>query len=107
MHRFKWLAVVLAPFELWLANPFRSGKRGLPINVPRLRHLITGAFAVVFLLSATPVGLAQGAPGLNSARANAGTLGIISGGADGTYIRIAADLSNVLDNDDLRILPMI
>jgi TRAP transporter TAXI family solute receptor len=42
-----------------------------------------------------------------AATANSGTLGVISGGADGTYIRIAADLANVLDADDLRILPMI
>jgi TRAP transporter TAXI family solute receptor len=40
-------------------------------------------------------------------RANSGTLGIISGGADGTYIRIAADLANVLDGESLRILPTI
>ena len=33
--------------------------------------------------------------------------GVISGGADGTYIRIAADLANVLDGEDLRVLPMI
>ena len=32
---------------------------------------------------------------------------MISGGADGTYIRIAADLANVLDGDDLRVLPII
>ena len=32
---------------------------------------------------------------------------VISGGADGTYIRIAADLANVLDGEDLRVLPMI
>jgi TRAP transporter TAXI family solute receptor len=54
-------------------------------------------------------GYASGQPAqmLNSARANSGTVGIISGGADGTYIRIAADLSNVLDNDDLRVLPIV
>ncbi len=40
-------------------------------------------------------------------RANAGALGIISGGADGTYIRIAADFANVLDDENLRILPTI
>ncbi|MET0745086.1 MAG: TAXI family TRAP transporter solute-binding subunit [Microvirga sp.] len=38
---------------------------------------------------------------------NAGTIGVISGGADGTYIRIAADLATVLDGDSLRILPTI
>lgn len=41
-------------------------------------------------------------------RANAGTVGVISGGVDGTYVRIAADLASVLDDGDrLRILPMI
>jgi uncharacterized protein len=34
-------------------------------------------------------------------------VGIISGGTEGTYIRIAADLANVLDSDDLRILPIV
>jgi TRAP transporter TAXI family solute receptor len=46
-------------------------------------------------------------PPPNSSRVNAGTVGIISGGADGTYIRIAADLANVLDGDSLRVLPTI
>jgi TRAP transporter TAXI family solute receptor len=43
-----------------------------------------------------------------AARANAGTVGVIAGGVDGTYIRIAADLVSVLDNgDDLRVLAII
>jgi TRAP transporter TAXI family solute receptor len=43
-----------------------------------------------------------------AARANAGTVGLISGGVDGTYIRIAADLAAVLDNaDQLRVIAMI
>ncbi|MCK8782990.1 TRAP transporter substrate-binding protein [Roseomonas sp. NAR14] len=43
-----------------------------------------------------------------TARANAGTVGVISGGVDGTYIRIAADLAAVLDDGErLRVLPMI
>jgi TRAP transporter TAXI family solute receptor len=42
------------------------------------------------------------------AQANAGTVGIISGGVDGTYIRIATDLASVLDDGNrLRILPLI
>ncbi len=42
------------------------------------------------------------------ARANGGTVGVVSGGVDGTYIRIAADLAAVLDNGEtLRVLPMI
>lgn len=43
-----------------------------------------------------------------SRRANAGTVGVISGGVDGTYVRIAADLAAVLDSgDELRVLPVI
>jgi TRAP transporter TAXI family solute receptor len=43
-----------------------------------------------------------------AARANAGTVGLIAGGVDGTYIRIAADLAAVLDNaDQLRVIAMI
>jgi uncharacterized protein len=34
-------------------------------------------------------------------------VGIISGGTEGTYIRIAADLASVLDSDNLRILPIV
>jgi len=42
------------------------------------------------------------------ARANAGTVTIISGGIDGTYIRIAADLAAVLDDGTtLRVLPVL
>jgi TRAP transporter TAXI family solute receptor len=42
-----------------------------------------------------------------SARANAGTVGLISGGVDGTYIRIAADLAAVLDNENVRVIAMV
>jgi TRAP transporter TAXI family solute receptor len=39
---------------------------------------------------------------------NQGTVGIISGGVNGTYIRIAADLAAVLDSgNELRVLPII
>ena len=39
---------------------------------------------------------------------NRGTVGIISGGINGTYIRIASDLASVLDDgNQLRILPLI
>jgi len=49
-------------------------------------------------------------PSLNSlsVRANAGTIGVISGGADGTYVRIAADLAAVLDEPEgMRVLPIL
>jgi TRAP-type uncharacterized transport system substrate-binding protein len=42
-----------------------------------------------------------------TARANAGTVGVVSGGVDGTYVRIAADLAAVLDGPELRVLPII
>ena len=45
-------------------------------------------------------------PAIN--QANAGTVGVISGGVDGTYIRIATDLAAVLDDgDQLRVLPVV
>jgi uncharacterized protein len=72
------------------------------------RHLsLKAAIVAAALVSGSVVGSAQTAPVFNPARANTGTLGVISGGADGTYIRIAADLANVLDGEDLRVLPMI
>jgi uncharacterized protein len=39
---------------------------------------------------------------------NGGTVGLVSGGVTGTYVRIAADLANALDDGyELRILPII
>ncbi len=47
-------------------------------------------------------------PAATVAQANAGTVGVISGGLQGTYIRIAADLATTLDDgDQLRVLPII
>ncbi|RDI62525.1 TAXI family TRAP transporter solute-binding subunit [Microvirga subterranea] len=63
--------------------------------------------AAAALLFGTLGASAQSAPSSNFTRMNAGTVGVISGGADGTYIRIAADLANVLDGENLRILPII
>jgi TRAP transporter TAXI family solute receptor len=82
---------------------------------PGRRGLILAAGAVL----AAPRAMAQGtvpqgaapspaALGAMSQRANAGTVGVISGGVDGTYVRIAADLAAVLDSgDELRVLPII
>jgi TRAP transporter TAXI family solute receptor len=72
-------------------------------------RLFATLFAAFFAAQACGSAQAQGAavPSPNAERANAGTIGVISGGADGTYIRIAADLANVLDGDSLRILPII
>src|SRR4051794_28189795 len=62
---------------------------------PRRAVLLAGA------LGATPVAAAQPARtplAVGTARANAGVVGVVSGGVDGTYIRIAADLAAVLDD---------
>ncbi|MFT8243188.1 TAXI family TRAP transporter solute-binding subunit [Roseomonas sp. BN140053] len=59
---------------------------------------------------ARPAAAQGGAASLSAltAQANAGTVGVVSGGVDGTYVRIAADLAAVLDDGDrLRVLPII
>lgn len=68
------------------------------------RAVLTGSVAAL----ATPaLGQAQVSPSA-VAKANAGVVGIISGGLDGTYTRFAADIAAVLDGvDDLRILPIL
>src|SRR5215212_1151456 len=71
-------------------------------------RLFVTLFAAFIAAQACGSAWAQGPlPSPNAERANAGTIGVISGGADGTYIRIAADLANVLDGDNMRILPII
>ncbi|MCB5174989.1 MULTISPECIES: TAXI family TRAP transporter solute-binding subunit [Microvirga] len=82
--------------------------RGDGTRAGTLRRGLLGALAAaaVMLSGAAPAS-AQNGSASNFARVNAGTVGIISGGADGTYIRIAADLANVLDGENLRILPII
>ena len=77
-------------------------------TIPARRALLLAAAG---LLTA-PRALAQTNPiaQLNAmvARANAGTVGIVAGGVDGTYIRIAADLAAVLDDSDrLRVIAII
>ena len=66
------------------------------------------AAIVLLLLFSLAIG-AQAAPVKESAaeQINKGVVGIISAGVNGTYIRIAADLANVLDSDTLRVLPII
>jgi len=68
-----------------------------------------GILALAMLANLPPFVPANGqAPVSSSAQANAGTVGIISGGVDGTYIRIASDLAAVLDDGDhLRVLPLV
>lgn len=83
------------------AVSFTATGRGLA------QRIMQAAAVAAALLSGMACALAQTAPAFNPSRINAGTVGIVSGGADGTYIRIAADLANVLDGENLRVLPMI
>ena len=91
------------------------GKRGLATpqqprvrnrGSDRVRRLMQAALTAAAVLAGSHHAWAQD-PSSLKVRANADTVGIISGGADGTYIRIAADLANVLDGDSLRVLPII
>lgn len=67
--------------------------------------------ALLAAVAAPQAGAQQRGPQISAsatARANAGVVGVISGGVDGTYIRIAADLASVLDDGDLlRVLPIV
>jgi len=81
------------------SNVSRTVKRGMTRTLAAAAALLFGTLGAWAQTVPAPVS--------NSARINAGTIGVISGGADGTYIRIAADLANVLDGENLRILPMI
>ena len=77
------------------------------MNVFSTRPLL---LVVLAFLGIAPFAMAQPTPLASSslAKANAGTVGIISGGVDGTYVRIAADLAAVLDDGQtLRVLPVL
>ena len=68
------------------------------------------ALALMAAVAVCGLAAAQSLPAAdsNTAQANAGTVGIISGGVDGTYVRIAADLASVLDDGKaMRILPIL
>lgn len=84
--------------------------RDMSIHLLRRRTaLLSGAMTLL----GTGAALAQASrPGRGVVEAtrdaNAGTIGVISGGVDGTYVRIAADLAAVLDDGDaMRVLPII
>jgi uncharacterized protein len=64
-------------------------------------------FGLLFSLGGVASAQTPPLPSASASSANSGTVGIISGGADGTYIRIAADLANVLDGENIRVLPII
>jgi TRAP transporter TAXI family solute receptor len=71
----------------------------------------TFVFGLAVAVAGVCLGLAPVRAGSADAtrnRVNQGVVGIVSGGVNGTYIRIAADLAAVLDNgDELRVLPIV
>ena len=69
-----------------------------------ISRLLTATLIVVSIVTAASAQVTQ----YQADRMNAGTVGIVSGGVAGTYIRVAADLAAVLDDgDNLRVLAMI
>lgn len=80
----------------------------MPDANPRRRDILMGG-ALAALPAVTAMPPMTGQPSaILTARANHGTVGLISGGVDGTYIRIAADLASVLDDgENLRVLAML
>ena len=98
-------------------RPSRNASRRASASArptPGIRACLMGlALPLLALLFSLPEASAQApettarAARTYSSRINDGTLGVISGGADGTYIRIAADLANVLDGENLQVIPMI
>ena len=72
-----------------------------------MRGVAAIVFTITLLLGHLEHAVAQ-SPDVLRNRVNQGTVAIISGGVNGTYIRIASDLAAVLDKgDQLRILPII
>lgn len=66
------------------------------------------ALALALLFTHTNAATAQQSAEALRNKVNAGTVSIISGGVNGTYIRIASDLAAVLDKPgELRILPIV
>ncbi len=76
---------------------------------PKFCLLVT-LLALSLLVPSHAIAQTPGSPASQSAaeRANSQVVGIISGGLGGTYIRVAADLASLLDNEDeLRIVPFV
>lgn len=69
------------------------------------KNRLRSALLALLLTAVAAVAAAQDFRGTT---ANVGTVGVVSGGVDGTYARIAADLAAVLDEDGrLRVVPVL
>jgi uncharacterized protein len=72
--------------------------------------LLTSSVAVCQTLSRDPTRLAAHAPDIDAqwkAKLNANTVSIVAGSADETYLSITQDLAVVLNDDNLRVLPIV
>jgi uncharacterized protein len=88
----------------------RKGQDMDDISTTRRGVLLGATLAAPAVAAARTADAQTGGDGMAAltVRANAGTVGVISGGVDGTYIRIAADLAAVLDDGErLRVLPIV
>jgi TRAP transporter TAXI family solute receptor len=86
-------------------NP-AGGRRALMIGAATMGAAMGAALpAAAQEQKVTPAETAQ--LNLMALRANAGTVGIVTGAADGTYVRIASDLAAVLDGERLRVNPIL
>ncbi len=72
-----------------------------------VRNILAGLAIIAAFMVAAPAS-AQERDSQLANEINNGTVGLVSGGISGTYVRIASDLASVLDNGkDLRVLPMV
>jgi len=75
------------------------------MGMPAMKTLLS---RIVLICGVLAMGAAPALAQTRSVKANSGTVAIVSGGVEGTYVRIASDLASVLDNGtDLRILPIL
>jgi hypothetical protein len=81
-----------------LGNWFRAWGAGIGV---------AGCIGLMLLAGTAAAQTAQPDAALRE-RINVGTVGLMSGGVDGTYVRIAADLAAVLDDrESLRVMPIL
>src|ERR1043165_4090422 len=79
----------------------------LPIALAALCGAVILPIEALAQTPPAPTGAVTAAIETAKERSNRGIVGIVSGGVDGTYVRIAADLAAVLDGPELRILPTL
>ncbi len=79
--------------------------RRTPSRARRLRLALLFSMAVPLAGFLSLIAPASAQPRVQSTAP--AVIGVVSGGVDGTYIRIAADLAAVLDGPQLRVVPII